>query len=86
MRALCFDAMENTARGIDRFAAGNAARNAFAQKIDTVRMALGVKAVVYLSGKTLNVTFNAHKGYVGRASSRGIARGLGILLSVRPGQ
>lgn len=82
LRALCFDALENTARGIDRFAISAPARAAFAKKIDQVRMALGTKPIMFLSGKTLNVTFNAQSGYAGRASSRGITRALGQLLSV----
>jgi hypothetical protein len=82
LRALCFDALENTARGIDRFAMSAPARAAFAKKIDQVRMALGTKPIMFLSGKTLNVTFNAQSGYAGRASSRGITRALGQLLTV----
>jgi Domain of unknown function (DUF4908) len=82
MRALCFDAMENAARGIDRFIVKPQAHTAFAKKIDQVRISLGNKPVLFLSGKTLNVTFNAQRGYAGRASSRGIARGLGELMQM----
>lgn len=82
LRALCFDALENTARGIDRFAMSAQARAAFLRKIEVVRMALGNKPIMFLSGRTLNVTFNAQTGYAGRASSRAIARALGKLLSV----
>ncbi|HVU20203.1 MAG TPA: DUF4908 domain-containing protein [Rhizomicrobium sp.] len=82
LRALCFDALQNTARGIARFATNDKARAAFAKKIDQVRLALGTKPIMYLSGRTLNVVFNAQTGYIGRASSRGIARALGQLLSV----
>lgn len=82
LRALCFDALENTARGIDRFVISAPARAAFSKKIDQVRMALGTKPIMFLSGKTLNVTFNAQSGYAGRASSHGITRALGQLLSV----
>jgi hypothetical protein len=82
LRALCFDAMQNTARGIERFATNDKARAAFAKKIEQVRIALGTKPIMFLSGRTLNVTFNAQTGYVGRASSRGIARALGQVLSV----
>jgi hypothetical protein len=82
LRAVCFDALQNTARGIDRFLLNDKARAAFARKIDQVRIALGTKPIMFLSGKTLNVTFNAQTGYLGRASSRGIARALGQLLSV----
>jgi hypothetical protein len=82
LRSLCFDTLENTARGIDRFATNDKARAAFAKKIDQVRIALGTKPIMFLSGRTLNVTFNAQTGYAGRASSRGITRALGQLLSI----
>jgi hypothetical protein len=82
LRAVCFDALQNTVRGIDRFVLNEKARAAFTRKIDQVRLALGTKPIMFLSGRTLNVTFNAQTGYVGRASSRGIARALGQLLSV----
>jgi hypothetical protein len=82
MRALCFDAMENAARGIDRFVTNAQGRTAFAKKIEQVRMELGNKPLMFMSGKTLNITFDTRSGYAGRASSRGIARALGQLLSV----
>ena len=82
MRALCFDAMENAARGIDRFVTNAQGRAAFARKIEQVRMELGNKPLMFMSGKTLNITFDVRSGYAGRASSRGIARALGQLLSV----
>jgi hypothetical protein len=82
LRSLGFDTLENTARGIDRFTTNDKARAAFAKKIDQVRIALGTKPIMFLSGRTLNVTFNAQTGYIGRASSRGITRALGQLLSV----
>ena len=82
LRALCSDALQNTARGIERFASTDKARAAFAKKIDQVRIALGSRPIMFLSGRTLNVIFNAQLGYAGRASSRGIARALGQLLSV----
>ncbi|HWA88486.1 MAG TPA: DUF4908 domain-containing protein [Rhizomicrobium sp.] len=82
LRAICFDAMENAARGIDRFLNFPKAHDAFVKRIDQVRMALGTKPLMFVTGKTLNITFNAQGGYAGRASSRGIARALGQLLSV----
>lgn len=85
LRALCFDAMENAVRGIDKFLTIPKGRDAFAKRIDQVRMALGTKPLMFMSGKTLNVTFNAQTGYAGRASSRAIARALGQLLSVTVG-
>jgi hypothetical protein len=83
LRALAFDAMQNAARGIDRFAASAAARAAVTAKIDTVHILTNGKPTIDLKGKTLNVTFNPSQGYAGRASSRGIARALGRLLSVQ---
>jgi hypothetical protein len=81
LRLLAFDTMQNTARGIDRFAANGAARAALAAKIDTVRIMIGAKPTLELHGRVLNVTFNPSQGFAGRASSRGIARALGKLLS-----
>ena len=83
LRALAFDAMQNAARGIDRFAANAAARAAVTAKIDTIHILTNSKPTIDLKGKTLNVTFNAAQGFAGRASSRGIARALGRLLSVQ---
>jgi hypothetical protein len=82
LRALSFDAMQNAARGIDRFAASAAARAAVTAKIDTIHILTSGKPTIDLKGKTLNVTFNPSQGFAGRASSRGIARALGRLLSI----
>ena len=82
LRALAFDAMENASRGIDRFLIIPRARDAFAKRIEQVRLGLGNKPVMFMSGKTLNITFNALGGYAGRASSRGIARALGQILQI----
>jgi hypothetical protein len=40
---------------------------------------------VRLNGKTLIVSFDPGRGYIGRASSRAIARGLAKVLSAKPG-
>jgi len=82
LRALAFDAMENVSRGIDRFLTIPKGRDAFAKRIEQVRLGLGNKPVMFMSGKTLTITFNAQAGYAGRASSRGIARALGQILQV----
>lgn len=82
LRAITFDAMQNAARGLDRFAASSAAHAALSQKVDSVKMVEGGKPTISLSGRTLVVTFDAARGYAGRASSRAIARALGKLLSV----
>ncbi len=82
IRAFAFDAMQNVARGIERFAKGAAARTALAAKIDTVQLLASARPQVLLRGKTLNVAFNPEQGFSGRASSRAIARSLGQLLAV----
>jgi hypothetical protein len=82
LRALAFDTMQNAARGIDRFTANAAARAALAAKIDSIDILTSGRPTIALHGKILNVTFNPTLGYAGRASSRGIARALGQVLSV----
>jgi hypothetical protein len=82
LRALAFDAMENAARGIDRFTANPAARNVFTQRVTMVRMQASEKPVIQMNAKTLIVTFNPHQSYMGRASSRAIAFALGKLFGV----
>jgi Domain of unknown function (DUF4908) len=80
LRALAFDAMENAARGIERFTAKPAARQVLAQHADAVLVTAAAKPTLALKGKTLIVTFNPSAGYVGRASSRAIARALAKVL------
>ncbi len=82
LRALTFDAMQNAARGIDRFAANAAARAVLGAKMDSVQLVSGGRPTIALHGKTLLVTFVPAQGFGGRASSRGIARALGQLFSV----
>jgi hypothetical protein len=81
-RALAFDAMENTARGIDRFTANSAARAAFSQRVNAVRLQISAKPFIKISDKTLIVTFNPQTGYLGRASSRAIAFALGKMFGM----
>jgi hypothetical protein len=83
-RAQAFDAMENAVRGIDRFSANAKGRAVFTAKIDSLRIIVtGSRPTATLSGKTLVVSFNRNQGYAGRASSRGIARALGLLLGFK---
>ena len=84
LRAQCFDALENAARGIDRFVSSSKARAAFAAKINQVQIAIGAKPTIALHSKTLVVTFNPDRGFTGRASSRAIARALATVLGVKP--
>ena len=82
VRTWAFDAMENTVRGLSRLAANKTARAAIASRIATVDIAQGSRPMLALNGKKLTVTFNASRGYEGRASSRAIARALAKLLKV----
>ena len=82
LRALAFDAMQNAARGIDRFTSDAAARGALVGKIDSVYLTTGGRPTIALHGKTLTVTFVPSHGFAGRASSHGIARALGQLFSL----
>jgi hypothetical protein len=82
-RALTFDALQNVARGLDRFSSHDDARNAVGQRIDTVKLQLSKRQSITLSGKTLVVAIVTDRSYEGRASSRAIARALSRLLSVR---
>jgi len=75
-RALAFDTMENAARGIERFAAQAGQRQQLAHNADSVFVAAAGKPTLALKGRTLVVTFNPGENYVGRASSRAIARAL----------
>jgi len=76
-RAFAFDAMENTARGIERFSGGGEHREAFAKHVSQVMIVLGSRPTLGLNGRTLVVSFNPGMGFAGRASSRAIARALG---------
>jgi hypothetical protein len=82
LRALYYDAMENAVHGIERFTGAAAAREAMAKRVDTVAIVPASRPTVNMAGRTLQVTFNPGAGYVGRASSRAIARGLAKLFGV----
>jgi hypothetical protein len=82
LRVMTFDAMQNAARGIDRFVTSAKARAALVAKMDSVEIAAGGRPTIALHGRTLLVTFVPARGFSGRASSHGIARALGQLLSV----
>jgi len=82
LRAITFDALQNAARGIERFAANARGRAALAAKMDAVQMEQGGRPTIALRGKTLVVTFVPGRGFAGRASSHGIARALGQMLSI----
>jgi len=82
VRALAFDAMENAARGIDRFTANPNARGVFGQRVASVRMQTSEKPTIRITDKVLYVTFNPRTGYLGRASSRAIATALGKVFGI----
>lgn len=83
LRALCFDALENAARGIDRFSAVPAGHNAIEARVNTVFVATSGKPTLQLKGNSLTVTYDPGKGYAGRASSRAIAHALDTLFRVK---
>jgi hypothetical protein len=82
VRTLAFDTMENAARGIDRFTANPAARNAFGQRLSSVRVAIADRPYIKITDRVLIVTFNPRTGYFGRASSSAIAFALGKLFHI----
>jgi hypothetical protein len=85
-RATALDAMENVARGIERFCRSAHRHDVFAKRITSVTLAMAGRPTVTLEDKTLFVTFNPDLGYDGRASSRSIAFALGMLLSTPKNQ
>jgi hypothetical protein len=80
MRMVALDAMENAARGIERFVKNGSAREEVVTHVNAVTLATSLKPTLSLDAKTLIVTFNPDRGYFGRASSRAIARALMIVL------
>lgn len=82
VRALAFDSMENAARGIDRFTANPAARNAFGQRVTAVRLQISDRPYIKIADRVLIVTFNPRTGYFGRASSRAISFALGKMFGI----
>jgi hypothetical protein len=79
-RTFALDTMENTARGLDRFAGSPAGHEAIVRKVDTVSFEEASHPTITLNGRTLIVTFNPGRAFVGRASSRAIANALGRVL------
>jgi hypothetical protein len=82
LRALTFDAMQNVARGLERFAASAAARTVLLARVNAVQMIAGGHPTISLHGRTLLVTFAPVSGFAGRASSHGIVRGLGQIFAL----
>lgn len=82
LRALYNDAMQNAVRGIERFTSSAAGREAMSKRVETVSIVAAPRPKVIMASRTLQVTFNPGAGYVGRASSRAIARGLVKLFAI----
>ena len=82
VRALALDTMDNAARGIDRFTANPAARNAFGQRVSAVHIAIADKPYIKIADRVLIVTFNPRTGYFGRASSKAISFALGKVFAI----
>ncbi len=70
-RSYAFDALQNAARGIERFTVSAMGQNAVARRIDTVTVApTGGRPGFTFNGRTLIVFFNSGRGFYGCASSR----------------
>jgi hypothetical protein len=80
LRATASDAIENTARGIERFGRDRGTRKMLTSRVHRVTFATGTHPSLNLQNKILIVTFNPEAGYLGCASSRAVARQLGSLL------
>lgn len=80
LRAAALDAMLNAARGIERFTRAEQSRDIMGNRISAVTLATARRPTLSLHDRTLIVTFNPDQGFFGRASSRAIARALGVLL------
>jgi hypothetical protein len=81
-RAYAFDALVNSAMGMEQVVATSAGRAAFTRRFDAVRIVEGEKPTIAISGRTLLVSFVPSAGAAGRASSRAIARGLEMILAL----
>ena len=82
VRADAFEALVNSALGIERLIAIPAGRSAFTKRFDAVRIVEGDKPTIAISGRTLLVSFVPNAGASGCASSRAITLALGKILSV----
>ncbi|HTQ13839.1 MAG TPA: DUF4908 domain-containing protein [Rhizomicrobium sp.] len=76
-RAYAFNALQNAARGIERFTATPYGHDAFERHVDTVTVApTGGRPDFAFNGHTLVVMFNSGRGFEGCASSREMAEWL----------
>lgn len=79
---IALEAMDNVARGLDRFESSAPAHRALLRRVSQISLEMAGRPAVALNGKTLIVTFDPSRGYQGRASSRAIARALRAIFSV----
>jgi hypothetical protein len=82
--ALCAaasNALENAARGIERYVHDGQNRKELLAHVRTVTLATARRPTLTLQDKTLIVTFNPERLYSGSASSRAIARALPIVFA-----
>ncbi len=79
--AAAFDAIINTGRGIEQYAATSKGQSEIQRNLQVVRLQDGMRPAIALSGKTLLVTFDASKSYAGRPSSRAIRHALSHMLT-----
>lgn len=84
-RGRAFDALVNAAAGIERFLGGPpVARQSFAKRINSVKVAEGGKPTVAISGQTLLVSFVPGEGHEGHASSLAVEQELTRLFAGGP--
>jgi hypothetical protein len=83
VRTMAYDTLINTGMGLARYTMNPVGHEQVAGKISAVKILIGPKPVINLTGRTLNVTFVPAQGYAGRASSRAIALALGKLFAWR---
>lgn len=82
-RGRAFDALTNAAVGIERFLASlPVARQLFARRISSVKVAEGGKPTITIAGNTLLVSFVPGEGHEGHASSLAIQQELSRLFAV----
>lgn len=79
--SVALEAMDNVARGLDRFEAAAPAHRKLLGGINQIRLEIAGRPTVALAGKKLIVTFDPGRGYEGRASSRAIAHALRAIFS-----
>jgi hypothetical protein len=78
---VALEAMDNVARGLDRFEASAPSHKKMLRGVDQISLEMAGRPTVALDGKKLIVTFDPNRGYEGRASSRAIAHALRAIFS-----